>query len=785
MRGNTRFYVLCVVVAFVILAITVAAQGPRQGQAKGAPKADAKAGPIDKSPATTPAEREEVAKCESLRKHGDAGETACWQRLSSSRNPAILAEGFWGLKQYKPAMEAFDLAAKTHPMDANLKVREGLMIFEAPLGKTDLGDKEFKDALELDPKNAQAMLGLARFAEENFGPEAQKYAQQAIETDPKLYEAHELLARIALEDNNEQKAADEAKRAIDTSPEALDAMAIMATMDWLNDRPAAAPAGQIITTSPWIDRISKVNPHYGDAYAMAGHYFVINRRYTEGVEYFQKALELSPDLQSARSELGITLMRLGKDTEAKAALDQAWNAGFQDLPTQNTLNLLSIYKDFDIFRTPTTVLRIPKKESALVRPYLQEELDKIIATYEKKYKYHVTTPIQIEVYPNHEDFAVRTLGMPGIGALGVTFNSVVAMDSPSAADPQRGPGTFHWATTLWHEMSHVYVLSMTGSRVPRWFTEGLAVYEETAIHQDWGDRLDHSSINAIANKKLLPIAELDRGYIHPTYPDQVIVSYYQGGRVITYIVEKFGYDTVLNMIHDYANHMSTPEVIEKELKMKPEEFDKQFIPWVEAQTKKQVDGFQEWSKGVRDLNDKVKTKDWAAVIKAGTAIRDIYPDYVDPGSVYEALAKAYEATGDNAKAMEQLKAYSQTGGKNPDTLRDLASFQQNAGDLKGAAATLDRINYIYLRDEKGHQMLGDLDMKLGNPAGAIREYGALIAMKPVDPAGAHYKLAVADHAAHHDAEAMDEVLSSLESAPGYRDAQKLLLELNAESSNKK
>ena len=46
-------------------------------------------------------------------------------------------------------------------------------------------------------------------------------------------------------------------------------------------------------------------------------------------------------------------------------------------------------------------------------------------------------PVQVEVYPDHEDFAVRTMGMPGLGALGVTFGEVVAMDSPSGRKPGR------------------------------------------------------------------------------------------------------------------------------------------------------------------------------------------------------------------------------------------------------------------------------------------------------------------------------------------------------------
>ena len=94
---------------------------------------------------------------------------------------------------------------------------------------------------------------------------------------------------------------------------------------------------------------------------------------------------------------------------------------------------------------------------------------------------------------------------------------------------------------MWHELSHVYVLAMTNSRVPRWFTEGLAVFEETGNgNPDWGDRLDPEAINAIKTKKLLPIAELDRGFIHPTYPAQVIVSYFQAGKICNFIDREMG-----------------------------------------------------------------------------------------------------------------------------------------------------------------------------------------------------------------------------------------------------
>ena len=57
------------------------------------------------------------------------------------------------------------------------------------------------------------------------------------------------------------------------------------------------------------------------------------------------------------------------------------------------------------------------------------------------------------------------------------------MDSPSG----RKPGEFHWASTLRHEMSHVFISRPRNHRVPRWFTEGLAVHEETEASPEWGD----------------------------------------------------------------------------------------------------------------------------------------------------------------------------------------------------------------------------------------------------------------------------------------------------------
>ena len=113
------------------------------------------------------------------------------------------------------------------------------------------------------------------------------------------------------------------------------------------------------------------------------------------------------------------------------------------------------------------------------------------------------------------------------------------------------------------------------------------------------------------------------------------------------------------MVHDYADLKPTRDVIELEFKMKPEEFDRQFLAWIEAQTKRTVDGFDEWKKTVKKISEFAKEKQWDDVIREGVRVRDLYPEYVEAASVYEFLADAYQAKGEKDKQMAELAALQQ------------------------------------------------------------------------------------------------------------------------------
>ncbi len=708
------------------------------------------------------------ADCWAERKHGhQAGAQACFESLTRSGDAYARAEGFWGLKQWEQANEQFRLATQPENSQALCKVRWGMLLHER-FNDSEAADL-FREALAKDPSNAQAYVGLAMVSAESFNGKAAEFAQKAIALDPKLAHAHEVLADLALANDDQDLAAAEADKAIALEDDALDAMAIHAALELIGNRSADA----------WLAKISAVNPHDGEAYARIAHQLELHYRYQDAVTYYRKAIEADPRLWAAHSGLGIELMRLGQEQEPYKELQLSYENGHRDAATVNSLRLLDSYKNFATTRDGATILKLNKSEFGLLLPNLQPELHTIIATYEKKYRMKLPGPVQVEVYPNHEDFAVRTMGMPGLGALGVTFGLVVAMDSPSA----RRPGDFNWGSTLWHEMSHVFILTATNFHVPRWFTEGLAVHEEGKRSPEWKIEPMPEVLAAIRDKKLLPVARLDRGFVFPDYPAQVMVSYFQAGSICDFVEEKWGEDKLLDMVHSYAQLKNTQEAIQQNLGVAPEEFDKQYFGWIDRKYGAEAAHFDMWREKLKALVAAAKRHQYDAILRDGTAVIEIYPQYVGEASAYQLIADAAKAQGNAGKESEILAAYVHHGGQEPELLKRLAALQESAGQHTEAAATLARLNYVYpVKDEDLHRRLGDLLYAQKQFEGAIREYNAVVASAPVDKAGAEFKLAQAYLAAGQRDKAQESVLAALETAPGYRPAQKLLLELQEPSS---
>ena len=193
----------------------------------------------------------EPSECRALRQHGHRTEArACFTALGESNDAFTRAEGYSGLDQYEEANEQFRIAHKEGKNSPAVRVEWGRLFLERfnPAEAANL----FQEALKIDANYAPAYLGFGAGSCQGIRQEGCRFCPRCTSAQS-TGAAHELLSYLALEDSDPKSATEEAQRALTLSPEALDGLAVLASVDWLNNKP----------NSEWMDRILKVNPVYG------------------------------------------------------------------------------------------------------------------------------------------------------------------------------------------------------------------------------------------------------------------------------------------------------------------------------------------------------------------------------------------------------------------------------------------------------------------------------------------------------------------------------------------
>jgi cellulose synthase operon protein C len=387
--------------------------------------------------------------------------------------------------------------------------------------------------------------------------------------------------------------------------------------------------------------------------------------------------------------------------------------------------------------------------------------------------------VRIEIYPNHDDLAVRTAGLPGLGGeLGVTFGYIVAIDSPGA----RPVGQFHWGDTLWHEMAHVYTLESTDFHVPRWLTEGLSVFEEWRTGPSGGEQIPAYVLADLARGRALPVARLNGGFVHPQYPNQLLVSYMQAGLICDYIDRSFGFERLRALLQAFAHTSDVSAAMQAALGISATQLDARFAADLQQRKGVLFAQMDRWLSLRTQAERAAARQDWHAAQAAASAALALEAQDVADDSPYLPLASAYQGQGEGAQALQTLLAYWHRGGHDPQALRSLATALYAAGRMPEAIQALDAINYIAPFDESLHGQLGDWLLQAARPAEALTEYRVALALDPPDLATAHLRLARAELALHALPEARREVFAALEVAPNFRPAQQLLLQLSQQST---
>lgn len=360
------------------------------------------------------------------------------------------------------------------------------------------------------------------------------------------------------------------ERALKLNPnyeEALGAKALHGATLGLKDVYAAAEQAMLA-----------INPKPARFYEILADGLSERFRYVEALPLYKKALECNPEHWTAYKGQGMAAMNFGDDELGKTSLEMALDKDplRNNLQTVNFLTLLDSYKNFERVVTEDGRWRllVHKSEAPVMKDLYIEHLNASWDSMTKKYDFTPRTPIVIEAFNVHADFEVRTVGITGLPALGACFGQLVTLDSPSA----RPPGTYNWASTLRHEMDHVFQLQISNGQIPRWLAEGSSVYEEKRTRPEWERHMEDQLFMHYHMDDIPSVKKFNEWFRDGS---KVLFAYYLGNVMLEYIDKKLGgLGKVRSMIEMFGQKKTPEEVFRACLEMEPEAFDKGFREYV-------------------------------------------------------------------------------------------------------------------------------------------------------------------------------------------------------------
>jgi tetratricopeptide (TPR) repeat protein len=602
------------------------------------------------------------------------------------------------------------------------------------------GKKWYTKVLKRNPRHPRAILGLAMQLAFHFDELGGiEMCREALLTNPNHLEAKEFIARVRIGDSEYDEAEKLLDEVLAVNPKRKRARGLKAVAAFLKGGPKAFET----MAAP----ILREDPRFARVHLDLSEVLEDQRRFEEAATWAKKACETDPLDFRAWFARGRNLVHLADEKEARKALEKSqrlnpfghyWGNFFCD----NMLEVLGHLEEFVESKTKHFTYRIHGGENAVLARYYHYFMERSWQLLTEKYGFEPEGPILTEVFHIHDDFAARTIGLPGIGALGACFGKVITLDSPSARDP----GQFTWASTAHHEFAHVITLQMSKGRVPRWLTEGLSVYEERH-YADWWERdMDRRLYDAWRNGEIVKIKKFNSMF----RGRDVGFAYYLGGMMCEFIVEEFGFPKVLGMLRAYGEDKLTPDVLKTVLGVTPEEYDRRFEKWVEGY----VGGWKltpRWSDRTLKASTEALDRDPMDL----DALATVAWAHFQRGNIVDAMArlgKALEVKDDDPRLLllrgevayrsgrtDKAKAWYErflASGRDDMVARlHLAEILEKGGDFEGAMAQYEAAKACfpsYAGDKNAYIELSRLKQGGGDFDGAMREIEAFVRLANTD-----------------------------------------------------
>lgn len=416
----------------------------------------------------------------------------------------------------------------------------------------DLGHAEEVTAeiLKRSPNHPDALVWMAQVHLEqalDFDA-AERLTTKALDANPQHAPAHFVRAGVALRDMGLESAVAHANAGLKINPRDLELLSILATAHFLADDDQAFAEVKA--------RVFGFNPHYSSFFQIVGKYADWEHRYTEIVEMMREAIAIDDDDAKAHAQLGINLIRNGDDQGGLSALRRAFAKDPYNVRVYNTLELYekTIPQHYVDVSADPFQFRYPKIERPVLERHVPALMTEAWDKFRGYYDFTPSTPIGVELYAERPNFAIRTSGLPRTAIQGVCFGKTLASMSPRHEQ-------FNVAMTLWHELAHVFHIQLSRSRVPRWFTEGLAEYETLVERPEWRREQDQGLYSALRDGRLPKLGQMNEAFTHAEDISDVAVAYYASTQIVHMLAERHGRGALRKMLVAWGEGKRTEEVL--------------------------------------------------------------------------------------------------------------------------------------------------------------------------------------------------------------------------------
>jgi len=664
----------------------------------------------------------------------------------------------------------------------------------------DLAADQYRDAMKRFGKDPEVHFGLARAFYQSDRNQMIQSLDAALYINPNHVPSLLLLAEHQIDCENYAGAGKLLDKAISVNPWHPEAWAYRAVLSHLANDPNAVASHHKKALKYW-----PTNPKVD---YLIGRKLSQKYRFAEGAAFQRQALKYDPNYLPAKIQLAQDLLRLGEEQEGWKLAEEVHKADAYNIEAYNLSNLHDHMSEFETLRAEGFIIRMDKHEADIygdmVIELLQEAKARLCEKYSTKGRLtagsQLDTPIVVELFPNQQDFAVRTFGMPGgEGFLGVCFGNVITANSPNAQRP------ISFKALLWHEFCHVVTLNLTQNKMPRWLSEGISVYEELQRDPTWGQRMNPEYRGMILGDKLTPIGELSAAFISPPTPNHLQFAYYESALVVEFIVERYDLDSLKSILADLAKGEQINDAISKHA-APIKDIEQQFEQFARKRAENlapEID-FEKPDKEQFDPADYVMLLEWieehpnnfwalTLYAKALLANRKwaeakeplekliaLYPQYAGEDNAYRLLAEVHRQLGETEQEKEVLGRLAMISSDAIYAYGRLVEIATEKEDWQSVLKYGEKYMSVYPMLAQLHWQLGRAAEELGRDEQAIQSYRCLLMLDPADPADVNYRLGRL-LLAKDPAGAKRHVLLALAEAPRFRQAHRLLLKIMDET----